>query len=705
MQRRRYLRKLPLEEAQRVFLDHQGIGQFAETEELAPRDSLGRITAEPVFARISSPHYHCSAMDGVAVRAEDTFGASTATPVRLGKEQFYVIDTGDPIPAEFNAVIMIEDVREVDEDTIEVIAAASPWQYIRMAGEDIVATELILTRGHRIRPIDVAAMLSGGVRSVVVKKKPVVAIIPTGDELVEPGDLKSPQPPLQRESKGIAPLQRGKLMGSDLLQGEERTDPNLLQRGEIMGPNVLQKGEIIDSNSYMLEAVVSEWGGEPRRLAIVEDDYEKIKDAIRRAAAESDIVLTSAGSSAGREDFVPPAIEELGELLVHGVSISPGKPTALGIVDDTPVLGLPGYPVSMAIAAESFLKPLLCKMLGIAVPSPHRVSASVARKVASKLGSEEFVRVKLSCADPKAGMPVPPRVGDAGRDARAPVDRVVATPLARGASVLNSLVRADGIMRIPANSEGLVANETVEVELMRPLEEIRNSVVIIGSHDMTLDVLADEIKISHPEMSISSAHVGSLGGLMALKRHEAHIAGTHLLDEETGDYNSSYIKRFLPDRSIALINLVYRQQGLMVAPGNPKDIRGLADLGEGDITFCNRQRGSGTRILLDYQLNQLGIAPEKIAGYDREVYTHMVVASAVATGIADAGLGIFAAAKALGLDFVPIAEERYDLAIPEDFLPIPGVSVALEVVETDGFRERVQALGGYDTRDTGKRMV
>ena len=630
MQRRRYLRKTSLEEAQKIFLEHPAVGRFDKTEELSPRDSLGRITTEPVFAGISSPHYHCSAMDGVAVMAEDTFGASTATPVRLGGGQFCIIDTGDPIPAEFNAVIMIEDVREVDEDIIEITAAAAPWQYIRMAGEDIVATELILTRGHKIRPIDVAAMLSGGVGSVVVKKKPVVAIIPTGDEIVEPGED-------------------------------------------------LNQGDIIDSNSYMLEALVSEWGGEPKRLPIVEDDYEKIKAVIRQAAAESDVVLTSAGSSAGRGDFIPPAIEELGELLVHGVSISPGKPTALGIVDGTPVLGLPGYPVSMAIAAENFLKPLLCMMLGIPVQTPRRVSASVVRKVASKLGSEEFIRVKLSHS----------------------AERVVATPLARGSSVLNSLVRADGIMRIPANLEGITAGETVQVELMRPLEGIQNSVVIIGSHDMTLDILADEIRIIHPEMSISSAHVGSLGGLMALKRCEAHIAGTHLLDEETGEYNISYINRLLPDRNITLINLVHRQQGLIVARGNPENIGGLADLGSRELTFCNRQRGSGTRILLDYQLKQLNIPPENIAGYEREVYTHMAVASAVATGIADAGLGIYAAAKALELDFVPIAEERYDLAIPEDSLSLPGVKAILEIINGDRFRKRIQVLGGYDTRDTG----
>jgi len=659
MQRRRYLRKLSLEDAQKLFLEYPGIGKFDENEELITQESLGRITAEPVFARISSPHYHCSAMDGVCVRAEDTFKASTSNLVRLGKDQFCILDTGDPIPAELNAVIMIENVVEINEETIEITAPAIPWQHIRMAGEDIVATELILTRSHRIRPIDIAAMLSGGVLSVVVKKKPIVAIIPTGDEIIEPC-------------------------------GEP------------------DQGKIIDSNSYMLEAMVSEWGGEPKRLSIVEDDYEKIKSEIVKASAESDIVLTSAGSSAGREDFIPPAIEELGELLVHGISISPGKPTALGIVNGTPIIGLPGYPVSMAVASESFLKPLLRKMLNISNIFPQIVKASVSRKLPSKLGDEEFVRVKLILNPP---LSLFTKWGNM-RDEKAelhpssliPHPSFIAVPLARGASVLNSLVRADGIMRVPANSEGLVPGEFAEVELMKSLQEIINSVMIIGSHDITLDILADEIKADYPLMTISSAHVGSLGGLMALKKYEAHLAGTHLLDEETGDYNVSYIKKLLSDRKIALINLVYRQQGLIVAKGNPKGISGLSDLVGKGLAYCNRQRGSGTRILLDYELKKLGLTTDEIIGYDREVYTHLTVASAVATGIADAGLGIFASAKALNLDFIPIAEEQYDLAIPEEYLSLEGIKIILETIAKVSFRKRVQLLGGYDTRDIGKKI-
>ncbi len=647
MQRRRYLRKLSLEEAQRIFLEHI-TKIYNKIEELVTQDALGRITAEPIFAKVSSPHYHCSAMDGVVVKAEDTFSASTATPVKLGKDQFTIVDTGDPIPAEFNAVIMIENVVEIDGETIEITAPAIPWEHIRMAGEDIVATELILTRGHRIRPIDIAAMLSGGITSVKVIKKPVVAIIPTGDEIIEPCD--SPE-----------------------------------------------QGTIIDSNSYMLAAMVAEWDGEPKRLPIVEDDYEKIKSVIIKASEESDIVLTSAGSSAGREDFIPPAIEEIGELLVHGISISPGKPTALGIVNETPILGLPGYPVSMAVAAEGFLRPLLCKMLNITTSMPQRVKASVSRKMPSKLGDEEFVRVKLISNPHEGHIQYAPTNGEK--------TNFTAVPLARGASVLNSLVRADGIMRVPANTEGLMPDEVADVDLMRTIDEIMNSIVIIGSHDITLDIIADEIKAKYPYISLSSAHVGSLGGLTALKRHETHLAGTHLLDEETEGYNVSYIKRLFPDEKIALINLVYRQQGLIVAKGNPKGIDGLSDLVDKRLAFCNRQRGSGTRILFDHELKKLGLTSDDVLGYDREVYTHMAVASAVATDIADAGLGIYASAKALNLDFIPITEERYDLAVPEEFLSLPNIGIMLEIIGSERFRERIQALGGYDTRDTGKRIV
>ncbi|MBM3240568.1 molybdopterin biosynthesis protein [Candidatus Poribacteria bacterium] len=645
MERKRYLKKTSLNEALELFFQHPALSKLTECEEITTPEALGRITAEPVFAKISSPHYHCSAMDGVAVRAADTFGASEVTPIQLEGEQFFPLDTGDKIPDDYDAVIMIENVRKISEDKIEIISAATPWEHIRMVGEDVVATEMLLPRSHRVRPYDIAVLLSCGVLSIAVRRKPSVAIIPTGSELV---DLMLP------------PVYGG-------ADYEQKSPP---------------PGKIIESNSHLIAGLVAQWDGQPHRMGIAIDDKDEIKKAILKGVAENDIVVINAGSSAGTEDYVPQMIAELGDLLVHGVDIMPGKPVSLGIIEEKPIIGVPGYPVSAYIVCELFLKRLIYKLLGLPAPQPNKIQAMMGRRTPSRLGSEEFVRVKMG------------RVNE----------RLVAVPLSRGASLLNSVVRADGILRIPSTSEGIEQGEKVGVELLRPIEEIENNILIIGSHDIVLDMLADEIKISRPDITISSAHVGSLAGLTALKRGEAHIAGTHLLDETTGEYNISYIQRLFKKDEVALINLTYRQQGLIVQSGNPHGIQSLNDLAEKRLTYINRQRGSGTRILLDYQLKQLGIEPDDIIGYERELYTHLAVGAAVASGAADAGLGILSAARALNLDFVPIAEERYDLAIPTNFLQLPQLQVILELITQPHFRQRVEALGGYDMRDAGKRI-
>jgi len=639
MERKRYLKKTDLNNALDLFFNHPVLAWLTESEEMLAGDSLGRITSEAVFAKISSPHYHCSAMDGVAVRAEDTFGASEVSPIELQGEQFFPLDTGDEIPDGYDAVIMIEDVTQIAEDTIQIIAAATPWQHVRMVGEDVVATEMLLPRAHRMRPTDIAVLLSCGVLSIMVRKKPSAAIIPTGSELIDAVTLAESSHPAS--------------------------------------------GRIIDSNSHLIANLIAEWGGKPNRFPIAIDDRDVIKNAIEKGVAENDAVVINAGSSAGREDYVPQVISELGELLVHGVDIMPGKPVSLGCVAGKPIIGVPGYPVSAYIVCELFIKPLIYKLLGLPLPKPEKMEVSMGRRTASRLGSEEFVRVKVG------------RVGD----------RLVAVPLSRGASLLNSVVRADGVVRVPSHSEGVEEGESVEVELLRSKEEIENNVLIIGSHDIILDILADEINISHPEITISSAHVGSLAGLTTLKRRLAHIAGTHLLDTTTGEYNVSYIKRLFGENQIALINLAYRQQGLIIERGNPKGIKSLKDLVEKNLTFINRQRGSGTRILLDYELNRLGIEPDDIVGYERELYTHLAVAAAVKSGAADAGLGILSVAKALGLDFVPVAEERYDIAIPMSFLELTQIKAILDLITRETFRQRVESLGGYVLRDAGKRMM
>jgi putative molybdopterin biosynthesis protein len=357
----------------------------------------------------------------------------------------------------------------------------------------------------------------------------------------------------------------------------------------------------------------------------------------------------------------------------------PGKPTVLGAVGNKPIIGNPGYTVSAIMAFEKFAEPLIQRMLGIPTSARQETPVRTSRKIASKLGIEEFVRVKLG------------RVKG----------EVVASSLPRGAGSVTTLTEADGIIRVPSHSEGIQGGEVVQAELLKDPAEIENTVVVVGSHDNTLDVLANQMRVRDFRFGLSSSNVGSLGGLMALKNGYCHAAGSHLLDTDTGTYNVSYIERYLPNRGVKLVNLVHRQQGLIVPRGNPKRIGGIEDLAREDVTFINRQGGSGTRILLDYRLAELGISPDEIKGYDSEEFTHMSVAVSVLSGAADSGLGIYAAAKALDLDFIPIVVEEYDLVILEEFFEDEKIQVMLDVIRSQPFQDLVQQLGGYDTSRTG----
>jgi putative molybdopterin biosynthesis protein len=264
------------------------------------------------------------------------------------------------------------------------------------------------------------------------------------------------------------------------------------------------------------------------------------------------------------------------------------------------------------------------------------------------------------------------------------------------------MVQADGLMRIPSLDEGINAGEEVEIELLRPAEEIERAILCAGSHDLSIDILGNELKRLHPGFKIAATNVGSMGALLSIQRGEAHIGGTHLLDPATGNYNIPDIKRSIQHTPVVLVHLVRRQQGLLVKPGNPKDIAALRDLARSDIIFVNRQAGSGTRVLLDYQLQQLRLDGRAIRGYEREEFTHMAVAVAVASGLADVGLGVRSAAHALGLDFIAVGEEQYDLLFLHSFFESDGGAKLLEVVRSAGFKNAVEALGGYDAGRSGE---
>lgn len=631
-----YLEMKTLQEALELWANHT-CSLRCSMERLPSRKAMGRVTADAVTAVQSVPHYHGAAMDGIAVKAGETFGANETHPLRLiyGKTAF-AVDTGDPLPAETDAVIMVEHIEPVGEGEVEIRSSAFPWQHVRKVGEDIVAGELLLPQHHLLRPADIGMLLAAGALEVSVYRRPRVWIQPTGTELVPAHKAASAAP-----------------------------------------------GEIIEFNGTILAGMAAECGGDPLLQDIVSDDYAAIRAAVRNAvASDADVILLNAGSSAGSEDYTAAIVDELGKVLVHGVTMMPGKPTVLGMVDGKPVVGIPGYPVSAILAFEQFVRPLLFSLQGLSCPAFPELEATLGRKMPSKLGLEEFVRVILG------------RVKG----------ELIAMPLQRGAGVVTSITRADGLIRIPQELEGIEVGEKVKARLLRPGDQLDHTLIMIGSHDNTIDVLVNELKKADSRIHLSSSNVGSLGGLMAIRRGQTHLAGSHLLDTETGDYNFSYIERYLKDTPVRLVQLAMRQQGLLLRPGNPRNIKGVEDLLRPGVTFMNRQAGSGTRILLDYTLRQLGLAADGIRGYEQEEFTHMAVAVAVLSGRADAGMAIHASARALGLDFIPVSQERYDLVIPESSWDDVKIQLLLKIIVSESFRATVRSLGGYDVTHSGQTM-
>lgn len=625
-----YLKTTPVEEATEIYLKAIREELVPQKEQIAVERSLGRITADAVYAKCCSPLFNAAAMDGIGVIAKKTKGATDAHPMILKRdEDFVIVDTGDPIRAPYDAVIMAEDVFEMDEGRVQIMEAVPGWQHVRPIGEDIVQGEMLLPNHHKIRPMDIGVLLSGGILSVSVFSCPRVGIIPTGTEIIEPTETP-------------------------------------------------KEGDILESNSRMFEAMVTTYGGVPDRHSIVKDDYESIQSAIEKALEKNDMVVINAGSSAGTEDYTVHILREMGQVLIHGVAIKPGKPVILAMVHHKPVIGLPGYPVSAYIDFENFVKPVMGLYTGESYGAGNQVRAVLSKRLLSSLKHKEYVRVKVG------------KVGD----------KLVASPLARGAGAAMSLVRADGFCVIEQNSEGYEAGEQVSVELYRSIEEIAHTVVAIGSHDLILDVLADMLPLQSTGVFLSSTHVGSMGGLMALQRKEAHLAPIHLLDEESGVYNETYLKQLFPHQTMVLIKGVRRIQGIMVRQGNPLNIQGIKDLP--GCRYVNRQRGAGTRLLFDYQLKKMGIKPEAIDGYEKEAATHMAVAALIQGNGADAGMGIYSAAKAMGLDFIAVGEEEYDFAMEKDSLEIPEIKAFLQVLGSEAFRKRVEELKGYDCRESGR---
>ncbi len=621
--RHNYLDNTPMEKAKEEYLCFLSDNSFAhKTEKIPSCESMGRILSEAVYAAICSPHYNASAMDGIAVKAKDTYGASEGSPAFLSPEQYTVVDTGDPIPDGFDSVIMVEDVTELDGGKVSILSAHHPWQNIRQVGEDICMGDMIAPSYTEITPSLCGAFLAGGVLEVEVIKKPLVGIIPTGDEIVSP-----------------------------------KANP--------------EKGEIIEFNSAIFSSMLHQWGAETKIYDIVNDKKELLKDAVEKGVRECDVLLVLAGSSAGRDDYTSTVISSLGQVLFHGIAVKPGKPAVLGSVGSVPVVGLPGYPVSAIVIMDEIVKKLVDVWYTRKDENPTAVKAVLGKRVVSSLKYQEYIRVTLG------------RVGD----------RLAAVPLGRGAGVITSFTKADGILVVPQNSEGFEAGQEVEIRLLKPFSQINSSLIVTGSHDPLIDELSDMLKKKDSSFSVTSSHVGSMGAITALKNGQAHLGCIHLLDTETGEYNESYVKKYFPDGGVKLVKGVGRVQGLMVRKGNPLGIKSFDDIVKG--RYVNRQVGSGTRILCDYLINKNSMNKTDIDGYRNEEFTHTAVAALIAAGNADCGLGIYSAAKMYDLDFIEICVEEYDVLIDEKAYGTPQVERFLDVLKSEEFKERLLQMGGY----------
>jgi putative molybdopterin biosynthesis protein len=627
-----YLTNVPLEQAKKEYLAlliQNGFG--AKTEMIPVQQSFNRRTAEAVYAHISAPHYAASAMDGIALNAKDSFGATETTPITLSEPQFTVVDTGDPIPEGCDAVIMVEELVKNEDGTVTIHDAATPWQHIRQIGEDICAGEMILASGMTVTPSAIGAMIAGGVLEIKVIKKPVIGIIPTGDEIIPPC-----------------------------------TDP--------------KPGDILEFNSSIFSAMITEWGALPVTYPIVPDQFDQIRAMVKQASDECDIVILNAGSSAGREDYSARVIRELGGVLYHGIAMKPGKPAILGYRGAKPILGVPGYPVSGIIVIEALLRPLVDICLKSEDRAQPCADAILTRSIVSGFKYQEFVRVRMGYVN----------------------NKLMASPLSRGSGVVSSFMKADGILEISQGTEGYEAGSQVKVRLLTEEEKLHKTLVVIGSHDPLLDELADMIHRDNPQFYMSSAHVGSMGGIMAIRRGETHAAGCHLLDTETGEYNVSFIQKYFPKGGVRLIRCVGRQQGLMLQKGNPSNIQTFADIAKEGVRYVNRQKGSGTRILMDYLCRKHHVDVSGIYGYEREELTHTSVATQIASGSADAGMGIYSAAKNYDLDFLPICIEEYDLIIPDTAFHTPMVQQMLETLKSETFKQKLLSMGGYTIENPGE---
>ncbi|PKL61427.1 MAG: molybdopterin biosynthesis protein [Methanomicrobiales archaeon HGW-Methanomicrobiales-2] len=607
---RRYLNLTPLAEALAAM--RQAFPPPGHAETVPLHLSVGRVTAEPLYAEYSIPGADIARFDGYAVKSGDTLGAQDQRPLPLLASAR--INTGEVLPVSFDAVVMIEDTW--DEGGIPwVRKSAASWQHVRHAGEDIRAGELVLPKGHQIRPFDLGALATYGITQLAVRSVRI-GIVPTGSELV----------PL-----GVAPA----------------------------------PGQTIETNTLMAEAYLSRMGATCRRYGIVPDDPDLIRNAVQTAVAENDLVILSAGSSAGTRDFSRDVVGALGEIIFHGIAVRPGKPVLLANVGGKPVLGMPGYPV----AAQTALREVAGNLLawwGLSPLPGGEMDVRLSRRLASDLGFDEFVPVSVG------------RVSGT----------CWATPHPRGGGIQMAVVRANGYLHIPAAREGIEAGEEVHVRLTVPPPEIARTVVCVGQRDPALAELRN--RLSETGYLLHCCNASTMGAVLAVRANTCHAASISLPETETAWDNQ--VLRYLPDVDLLRVQVARTELGIVSA--GPLDAGSLASL-----RFVNRPKGTAARIFLDAWLDRQGIDAGRIAGYEQEVRTAGAVAAAVGSGFADAGVCPAPMAREAGLRFTLLGYESCELLIRKELAADDGVASLVRAARSPEFRAFLRSAG-RDRTDT-----
>lgn len=606
---------------------------FAADVEIS--EALGLILRSDITAARNVPHYAASAVDGYALSAAATAGASAATPAAVPRGRYTWVNTGADLPAWADAVLMVED-SSLDGDTLLVSRALTPSSNVRPLGEDVMAGQIIARESEKVTPAMISLFLNAGLEKVPVTRRPKTLFIPTGNEIIS--------------------------------------------RERWLADEKPKSGTVAESNSLFIEASFKEWGFDVDISEILPDEPDILRERVEKGAREYDIVLVGAGSAKGDRDHTLEVLDSLGEVLFRWVRMKPGRPAMAAKIHGKPVICMPGFPMSTAVVLWSFVYPLLklCagekggqyELIQEAIGTKDTWDTKLLVQHSSPPGIEDWLRVKVAM------------VGET----------LYSWALTSGASVLWALAESDGIALLPASALEREKGTDVKVWMTRKVD-LDKRVLFQGSDDPAVQLLATPVKRRGGDL-VSRA-VGSMGGLAALSRGECHIAASHLLDEADGSYNDSFIARFAAGREWRRFLLFYRMQGIIVQKGNPKKINSFADLINGDYVFTNRQPGAGTRVLFDYLLKEHGKPASEIKGYAQQSTTHMEAANRVYTGLADATLGIKSAADALGLDFIPLAEEPYELVIPAEYMELPGIRALLDSLGDAEWRGRVGKMGGY----------